>query len=76
METISNWLEFFNGKKTIIAAVMLVISAFLEQVVVGQWGVQASWIAQVIGTLDWFGMILGGVGLTHKGVKVVKPGNE
>lgn len=63
------WL---SGKKTTIAAVLLVLAAFLQQVVVGQWELSAAWIPKAVATLEWFGMILGGVGLTHKGVKVIK----
>lgn len=61
--------EFLNGNKTNIAAVVLVISVFLSEVIVGIWGYDPDWMGNTIRTLDWFGMILGGVGLTHKGVK-------
>ncbi len=66
------FLAWFNGKKTVIATALFIISAFFDQVVIAQWGVSADWIPKLTGTLDWVGMILGGVGLTHKGIKVVK----
>jgi len=76
MDFIQKLWDFLSGKKTAIGATLLFVSAFLEQVVIGQWGSQAAWIPQLIGTLDWFGMVLTGIGLSHKGVKVIKPKNE
>lgn len=67
-----NLWQWFNGKKTVIATVLFIVSAFFDQVVVAQWGVTADWIPKLTGSLDWFGMILGGFGLTHKGMKIVK----
>lgn len=61
--------DWFDGKKTIIAAALLTLAAFLDQVVVGIWGSTATWVPMAIQTLEWVGMILGGVGLAHKAVK-------
>lgn len=64
-------LEWLNGRKTIIGACILFASAFLDQVLVGAWGVTGDWVAPMGKTLDWFGMVVAGTGLTHKGVKVI-----
>ncbi len=64
--------EYFNGYKTNLAAGILILSVFLSEVIVGIWSVEASWMNNIIRTLDWFGMILGGTGLTHKGIKALK----
>ena len=62
---------FFNGKKTAIGAVLLGISAFLTNVVIGDLGNEATWILQAVAILDWVGMALAGGGLFHKGTKAV-----
>ena len=64
---------WFDGKKTTIAAGVLVASAFAEQVLVGIWGVTWPWLPQAMQTADWIGMVLGGAGLVHKGVKLIPP---
>lgn len=63
---------WFNGKKTIIGTIILLISAIIEQVAVGIWGIQSDWLPKAVQTCDWIGMALGGVGLFHKGVKAVQ----
>jgi len=65
------FMELLNGKKTTVAAVVLTLAAFLDQVVVGMWGVSAGWVVNTIPTLEWIGMMLGGVGLTHKAAKAM-----
>lgn len=65
-------IGWFNGKKTVIAAAVFILSAFFDQVIVAQWDITAAWIPKFTGTLDWFGMVLGGFGLTHKGIKVIE----
>ena len=62
-------ITFLNGKKTMIGAAILFAAAFLDQVVVGYWGVTASWIEPMIKTLDWIGMPLTGIGGGHKAIK-------
>ena len=61
-----NWL---NGKKTVIAAILLVVSAILTQVVVGIFEVDAAWVTKVVETLNWVGGFIGTAGLGHKAVK-------
>jgi len=58
-----NWL---NGKKTAIGAIVLFISTLLSEVVCGIWNVNALWVTNLIETLNWIGMAITGVGLTHK----------
>jgi len=65
--------EYFNGKKTLIAAGVLILSVFLSEVIVGIWGFNPDWMGNLIRTLDWFGMVFGGAGLTHKGFKAIEP---
>lgn len=73
MET-KNILNWFNGKKTTIAAALFTVSFFAVQfkteVLVKIWGVNVP-IAfdNSIQTVEWIAGILGGVGLIHKGVK-------
>lgn len=61
--------EWFNGKKTVIGTLLLLFGAVVEQVLVGMWGVSGSWVGPFIQTCDWFGMLFGGTGLAHKGLK-------
>jgi hypothetical protein len=61
-----NWL---NGKKTAIGAIVLFLATFLSEVVGGIWNVEALWLTNLIETLDWIGMAITGVGLTHKMAK-------
>lgn len=59
----------FDGHKTTIGAVVLVVSAVLSQVVIGIWEVQSIPLDKTILTLDWIGMAVGGTGILHKVVK-------
>lgn len=73
------WLD---GKKTNIAAALLIGAAILDQVVGGIWGVRPvlddagqcaanCWLPPTTATLEWIGMALGATGLAHKGVKLI-----
>ena len=66
--------EILNGKKTAIATAVLGVSAILSQVVVGIWEYSPDWMPKLVMTLDYVGMVIGSVGLGHKGVKTVKEG--
>ena len=72
MEKVDALWRWLDGRKTIIASILLIAAAFLEQVVQGQWGVQSQLLARVTSTLDWFGMVIGGIGITHKGMKLAE----
>ena len=50
-----NWL---NGKKTAIGAIVLFLATFLSEVVGGIWNVEALWLTNLIETLDWIGMAI------------------
>ena len=60
---------FLSGKKTATAAILLMASAFITQVVIGQIGVDSANWGHAVVILDWFGMALGGTGLWHKHAK-------
>jgi hypothetical protein len=62
-------MKWFNGKKTNIGAIALILSVIGEEVVGNIWGVKPDIALKIIGTLKWVGAALGGVGLLHKGVK-------
>lgn len=62
-------MEWFNGKKTIIGSVLMTVAIFLTEVVIGFWDYNPAWMPGIISTLNWVGMVLGGTGLIHKGVK-------
>lgn len=65
---IKTW-NWFSGKKTAIAAFILVLSAFCQQVLIGVWGADWTWLPFLISTFEWIGMVLGGTGLVHKAAK-------
>lgn len=64
-------VEWFNGRKTAIGGKTLILAEFIDKVVVGIWHFNPAWMPQVTETLEWFGFILGGVGLLHKGTKMI-----
>lgn len=72
MEFLQKLFEWANGKKTAIGTVLLVASTFIDQVLIGFWGLSGTWVAPLMQTLDWLGMALGGTGLAHKVVKFQK----
>ncbi|MHC4676949.1 MAG: hypothetical protein ACYTBZ_31075 [Planctomycetota bacterium] len=61
--------KWLNGKKTNIAAGLLIASAVLQQVVGGIFEVNATWLPKTVATLNWVGGLLGSGGLIHKAVK-------
>lgn len=69
METLTKFWEFLNGKKTTVGAIILFVAVFLNEVVVGIWGVDTSEIHKAIQTLNWIGMPLTAGGVFHKAVK-------
>ena len=68
-------LEWFNGKKTLIGAVLLFSAAVIDQVAIGimvdKYRLFASppWLPASGEALTWFGMFVTGTGFVHKGVK-------
>lgn len=69
MNQVMKLWQFLNGKKTAIGGILLFMSAFLTQVVMGIWAVDALWVDRLAQTCDWGGMLVLGTGLAHKGVK-------
>jgi len=65
---------FLSGKKTAIAAGLLMASAFISQVLQAQIGMDAPWLGHAVVILDWFGMVLGTGGLAHKATKAKNGG--
>lgn len=61
--------DWFNGKKTVMGTACLFASAFITQVLIDIWGLDAEPLQHTRETLDWLGLILGGTGLMHKAVK-------
>jgi hypothetical protein len=61
--------DYFNGKKTVIAAALLVTATFLSTLLGDTLGYQSAWLDSITELLRWIGMVLGGVGLGHKAVK-------
>ena len=61
--------DYLNGKKTAIGTAAFIAACLLNEVVKGIWGVDAAWINPAIETLNWVGMVFGGTGLVHKGIK-------
>lgn len=66
---INNLINWFNGKKTTIAAILMALSMFITEVLIGIWGMEVDWFPMLVKTLNWVGMILGGTGLIHKAIK-------
>jgi len=62
-------MQWINGKKTYIATGLLFSAAFIRQVVIGEFHADPEWLAPTASALDWIGMAVGGVGVTHKMVK-------
>lgn len=65
MNLLKVW-DFFNGKKTNLAAGCMIAATFLSQVVVGIWGFNPEWVMPTIKTLEWSGASLGIIGLGDK----------
>ena len=64
------WLD---GNKTAIGGALLVLSQFLEDVVIGKWQLTDVWIPRAIDLLNYGGYVFAGGGLAHKGVKLIVP---
>lgn len=74
MEKLKQLWEYFNGKKSVIGGAILTFAFFVnqfdQQVLIGYWHiVNPIWYQPLLDTVDWFGAVLGGVGIIHKAVK-------
>lgn len=66
--------EKLNEKKTTIGAALLLVATLISGLTAIWAGENPpDWIPKLIETLQWLGGIFAGVGLTHKGFKVVSP---
>jgi hypothetical protein len=72
MENLLNLWNWFDGKKTTIAFVLLALANILTKVV-SIWSLEAAWIMPTIETLEYLSGIIGTLGLSHK---VYKTSNE
>jgi len=66
------FLEWLNGKKTVIGAICLYIAELLTLHVAPS-APDAGWIVPVAGFFKWLGDILIPVGLLHKASKASEP---
>ena len=62
--------KMLNNKKTTIGSTLL-LSAIIIEKMASIWisDTPPDWIPNLIVTLEWFGSLLTGVGLGHKGIK-------
>ncbi len=72
MQTLINFWNFLNGRKTDIGAAFLLAALFFSQVVIGIWHVTAPWTDYTAQTLTWIGGIITTGGFLHKGVTAVQ----
>lgn len=61
--------NYLNGKKTSIGTAAFIAACVMNEVVKGIWHVEHPFIDPSIETLNWVGMVFGGIGLTHKAMK-------
>lgn len=73
METLTNFIKWFDGKKTIIGGILLFIAGLFTDVLIGKLGLTDKWIIAAAEIMHYVGMGLAGVGLLHKGGKAVMP---
>lgn len=61
--------EWFNGKKTVIGAVILWIATLIEAVFIQKYHVDAQWVLITVDLLKYVGGTLVPVGIGHKVIK-------
>lgn len=66
METLLQFWNYLDGKKTTIGAALLFLATFLSEVIIGKWHAEAAWLQPTIETLNWIGMAVTGLGIGHK----------
>jgi hypothetical protein len=66
MELLKKIWEKLSGKKFTSGSLVLFTAVVLQEVVVGIWNVDPSWMQNVISTLNWVGMAATGTGALHK----------
>lgn len=73
MNTLNVIWNWFDGKKTNIGAVCLLLVTFISQVVIGIWKIDPAWLDMTSETLTWIGGVLVPAGLAHQVQKALKP---
>lgn len=68
MDVIKTIWNLLNGKKTTIAALLMLAAQALEMTGYGEW---SEVVLKLIEILNGAGISLAGIGLTHKGAKYV-----
>jgi len=64
---------WFNEKKTTIGAALFFAAMLLQKMGEIWLGTESpDWIPKLIESLEWFGGIFSGIGLSHKGVKILE----
>ena len=75
-----NWLQklwaWFDGKKTTIGAVILMIPALINEVLIGIWNLPPHPWLEIAGTCSWIGLVIAGGGAIHKAQKAIKASRE
>jgi len=62
--------QYLNNKKTNTGAALLLLAVILQKMTEIWLGADHPvWVGNLVETLQWFGGLLSGVGLGHKGVK-------
>ncbi len=65
-----------NGKKTALGAGLFMAAFILQKMLEIWWGSSIpDWGPKLVETLEWFGGIFSGIGLSHKGIKTWSPSN-
>lgn len=65
----ARWWNWLNGKKTVIGTICMIAAIILKDVLLGIWNCNPGWLEPTLKTLEYFGVLMGGVGMVHKGMK-------
>ncbi len=69
MRRITQAIKWVKNNKTYTATLCMMGGIFVTEVVVGIWHYEPVWVLNTAKTFEWFGLLLGGVGLAHKKIK-------
>lgn len=78
MDFFSQTWSYLNNRKTNIGAALLFLALVLEKFSeIWMDGIPPGWIVKTVNSLEWLGAVFSGVGLSHKGVKIItEPQNQ
>lgn len=68
-QTLNEIWAFLDGKKTYIGTAFLFAGTFFSEVLISMWHIKYSWAAPMASTLNWIGMAMTGIGVSHKAIK-------